>query len=105
MKKLLVVILFSAAMAGSLFSQVSFSAGPTIGVTIPSGDYSGTTIDYYNGVKYGLGTGINFGVVFKAKSLGIDICPFQGKVSFPPGCNQPKRMRLSFGALFQGMAA
>jgi opacity protein-like surface antigen len=47
-------------------SQVKFSVGPELGVTIPVGDYSGTTIDYYNGTAYGLSPGINFGVVFKA---------------------------------------
>ncbi|NOS83856.1 MAG: porin family protein [Ignavibacteria bacterium] len=55
------------------FSQVGFSLGPSFGVTIPSGDYSGTTIDYYNGAKYGLGTGINFGVIFKANLPVLNI--------------------------------
>jgi opacity protein-like surface antigen len=49
------------------FSQVGFSLGPSIGLTVPAGDYSGTTVDYYNGAKYGLGSGVNFGVLFKAK--------------------------------------
>lgn len=61
---LIVVLLFISQV---LFSQVKISVGPSLGLTIPSGDYSGTTIDFYNGAKYGLGSGINFGVVFKAK--------------------------------------
>ena len=49
------------------FSQIKFSAGPYFGFTEPLGDYSGTTVDYYTGTKYGLGGGINFGAVFKVK--------------------------------------
>ena len=48
-------------------AQVKFSAGPEIGITLPQGDYSGTTTDYYSGLRYGLNTGINFGAIFKAK--------------------------------------
>ncbi len=54
-------------------SQIKFSAGPTLGVTMPQGDYSGSSTDYYAGLKYGLGTGINFGAVFKAKLPIINI--------------------------------
>ncbi len=45
----------------------SFSLGPSAGLTVPVADYSGSTLDYYNGVQYGLGTGLNIGGVFKAK--------------------------------------
>lgn len=48
-------------------AQVKFSAGPELGITLPQGDYSGTTTDYYSGLRYGLNTGINFGGIFKAK--------------------------------------
>src|SRR5258706_9776368 len=50
----------------SVYSQAKFSIGPELGLTMPTGDYSGSTIDYYNGTSYGLGSGINFGAVFKA---------------------------------------
>jgi opacity protein-like surface antigen len=56
-----------------LNAQVKFSAGPEIGLTLPQGDYSGTTTDYYNGLKYGLNSGLNFGAVFKAKLPVLNI--------------------------------
>lgn len=75
MKKsgILFTVLILFAFTGAAYSQVSFSIGPAIGVTIPSGDYSGTTVDYYNGAKYGLGSGVNFGVLFKAKLPVLNI--------------------------------
>ncbi|HEY3252171.1 MAG TPA: outer membrane beta-barrel protein [Ignavibacteria bacterium] len=60
-------------------SQVKFSAGPTVGMTLPSGDYSGTTIDYYNGTKYGLGSGVNFGAVLKA---GFSVVTIKASLNF-----------------------
>lgn len=63
--------LFLLFSFGVVFSQVKFSIGPTIGFTGPVGDYSGTTFDYYNGTRYGLNGGINFGGVFKAKWTSV----------------------------------
>jgi opacity protein-like surface antigen len=73
MKKLLFVTSLVMLFAVRLYSQTGFSIGPSVGVTIPSGDYSGTTVDYYNGAKYGLGSGVNFGVVFKARLPVLNI--------------------------------
>lgn len=64
-KYLILILLFGGLTP--VVSQVKFSAGPEIGITLPQGDYSGTTTDYYSGLKYGLNTGVNFGAVFKAK--------------------------------------
>jgi hypothetical protein len=46
-------------------SQVDIKLGGGIGITVPTSDYSGSTVDYYNGTRYGLGTGV--GVHGKAK--------------------------------------
>jgi hypothetical protein len=49
----------------SLYSQQGYSKVwicPRVGVTIPTGDYSGSLSDYYLGKAYGLKAGINFGV-------------------------------------------
>jgi len=40
--------------------------GPTVGITAPTGDYSGTTMEYYSGTKYGLSTGFNIGALLKS---------------------------------------
>jgi outer membrane protein W len=67
------VVILVLAVCLPVNSQIKFSAGPTVGVTMPQGDYSGSSTDYYAGLKYGLGTGINFGAVFKAKLPIISI--------------------------------
>ncbi len=41
------------------FGQVDFKVGGGIGLVMPAADYGGSTIDYYTGTKYGLGTGYN----------------------------------------------
>jgi len=46
----------------SLYSQLFIQ--PTVGVTIPTADYSGSISDYYSGKAYGLKPGINFALVF-----------------------------------------
>lgn len=60
----IIVIFFSVSLS---YSQLKYSIGPFIGVTIPTGDYSGTTIDYYNGIHYGLSSGADVGAIFKIK--------------------------------------
>ncbi len=40
-------------------SQVDIKLGGGIGVTIPTSDFSGSTLDYYNGSRYGLSSGVN----------------------------------------------
>jgi hypothetical protein len=43
------------------FSQgIKLQVGAGLGYEMPVGDYGGTTIDYYNGTKYGLSGGLNF---------------------------------------------
>lgn len=64
----LIVFLQSAA-----YSQVKFSLGPALGFTFATGDYGGSTIEYYNGQKYGLDNGASFGGIFKAKFSSIGL--------------------------------
>jgi hypothetical protein len=40
-------------------SQVDIKLGGGIGLTIPTADFGGTTLDYYNGSRYGLSSGVN----------------------------------------------
>ena len=54
-------------------SQVKIWLGPEVGLTVPTGDYGGTTVDFYNGAKYGLGTGVNFGALAKFKLTVLTI--------------------------------
>jgi hypothetical protein len=57
-------------------SQLSFKVGPMLGLTNPSIDYAGDTKDFYAGTKYGLRSGINYGIVAK-----LSILSFNGRFS------------------------
>ncbi|HRE39967.1 MAG TPA: outer membrane beta-barrel protein [Ignavibacteria bacterium] len=57
---ILVLTLKSQSNAQNLY------IGPTVGITAPTGDYSGTTMEYYSGTKYGLSTGFNIGALLKS---------------------------------------
>ncbi len=63
MKKLLLIFVFVFFIISfkTSFSQVFLTFGPSLGISMPIGDYAGETIDFYNGVKYGLKPGVNFG--------------------------------------------
>ncbi len=56
-----------------VFSQFFLTFGPTAGVSVPIGDYSGETIDFYNGVKYGLKPGVNFGAMGVIRTQYINL--------------------------------
>jgi hypothetical protein len=40
-------------------SQLTIQLGGGIGVAIPTSDYGGSTLEYYNGSRYGLNSGLN----------------------------------------------
>lgn len=56
---LVAFVVFTAVFAVPVVGQVDFKVGGGIGLVMPAADYGGSTIDYYNGAKYGLGTGYN----------------------------------------------
>ena len=57
--RILLPVIMAGLTSSSASSQVAFQAGGGLGVVFPSGDYGGSTIDYYRGTKYGLSSGIN----------------------------------------------
>ena len=61
--KYLLSLLLLVLLSGETYSLLSLSLGPVIGYTIPSSDLSGSTGDYYNGTKYGVSGGIDFGAM------------------------------------------
>lgn len=63
----LTLIIFSCFFffQNSSNAQLKIVLGPAIGLTVPAGDYSGETTEYYTGTKYALGSGINFGAMGK----------------------------------------
>jgi hypothetical protein len=71
------ILLAAAIMAWfplSAFSQgVKFQVGAGLSYEMPTGDYGGTTIDYYNGTKYGLSGGLNFHAKARVGAAGFQL--------------------------------
>ena len=53
-------------------SQITLQTGVGIGYVIPSGDFGGSTTDYYNGTKYGLSNGFNLHGKLRAGLIGVN---------------------------------
>lgn len=74
-----------------LKAQVTFQVGGGLGYSIPMNDYAGTTIDFYNGTKYGMKSGFNLhakarvGLLFINAFGEIDYTTFSGSGESEPG--------------------
>jgi hypothetical protein len=62
----IVIILVTPAQ-----SQITFQVGAGAGLAMPASDYSGTTVDFYNGSKYGLKSGFTLNAKVRAGVLGF----------------------------------
>lgn len=74
MKKAL--LLFAALLlliSPQLYSQVTLQIGGGLGYIAPAGDYSGSTIDFYNGTKYGMSNGFNYHAKARVGLLGLNL--------------------------------
>lgn len=77
MKKIILFAVILTAMSFSnLYSQISLKIGPQVGLTSPTVDYSGDVKDFYNGTKYGLRSGLHYGVIGK-----VQLGPLNGRLS------------------------
>lgn len=92
MKKTYLAIFFTAFLFVFLSetnAQISFQIGGGLGYSVPSGDYGGTTAEFYNGEKYGMESGINFhakarlGLLFINAFGEIDYTTFSGEGDGP----------------------
>jgi outer membrane protein with beta-barrel domain len=63
--KFFVLLIFSLFCFSNLSAQNKFFVGPQFGFSAPSGDYGGTTEDFYAGKKYGMSFGFGLGAEFK----------------------------------------
>lgn len=52
-------------------AQLTVQGGVGVGLALPSGDYGGSTIEYYRGTKYGLSSGINAHAKARVGALGM----------------------------------
>lgn len=73
MKKLLssliTAVLFVLIFALQSNAQITFQIGGGLGYSTATGDYGGSTIDFYNGDKYGMGSGFNYHAKVRAGLL------------------------------------
>ncbi|HMN17096.1 MAG TPA: hypothetical protein PKD03_05730 [Ignavibacteriaceae bacterium] len=56
----LFAVLFFSLIPNQINAQITFQIGAGAGYSLPSGDYGGTAVDFYNGTKYGMNSGYNF---------------------------------------------
>lgn len=77
MKKLITVfILILLIIALPSYSQISIKLGPLVGLTSPTVDFGGDAKDFYAGTKYGMRSGLNYGVMGK-----VLLGPLNGRLS------------------------
>ena len=68
----LILILF----VSTAYSQISIKLGPELGLTSPTVDYSGDAKDFYAGTKYGIRSGLHYGIMGK-----VQLGPLNGRLS------------------------
>jgi len=72
-KTLYITSAFILLVTFSSYSQVTIQLGGGLGATAPTGNYAGTTIDFYNGTQYGLETGFNIHAKARLGLLGFNL--------------------------------
>ncbi|MFZ1517824.1 MAG: hypothetical protein WAU11_03570 [Ignavibacteriaceae bacterium] len=94
MKKTYLSIFFAAFIllfVSQTNAQISFQVGGGLGYSVPSGDYGGTTAEFFNGEKYGMESGINFhakarlGLLFINAFGEVGYTTFSGEGDAPSG--------------------
>ena len=70
------VLLFTTLLfliSPQLYSQITLQVGGGLGYIAPVGDYSGSTVDFYNGTKYGMSSGFNYHAKARVGLLGLNL--------------------------------
>lgn len=57
----------------NIYPQISLQVGGGLGYISPAGDYAGSTIDFYNGTKYGMSNGFNYHAKARVGLLGFNL--------------------------------
>lgn len=74
------IIVISASIliliVSNVYSQISIKLGPELGLTSPTVDYSGDVKDFYAGTKYGVRSGLHYGLMGK-----VQLGPLNGRLS------------------------
>ena len=72
-KNSLTAIFITIILSTITSAQITLQVGGGMGIVSPSGDYGGTTIEFYNGTKYGLETGSSFHAKARVGVLSFNI--------------------------------
>jgi hypothetical protein len=80
--RVLLILLTLLLVTNPTHAQITLQVGGGAGVALPAGDYGGSTVDYYNGVKYGLSTGYTLHAKARFGLLGILLTGEVGYSSF-----------------------
>ena len=73
MKKSIAILAAVLISSQMIFAQITAKVGGGIGWANPTSDYAGSTIDYYDGVNYGLSSGLNIHGKARAAILGFGL--------------------------------
>lgn len=68
---LIIITILGVLSAIPATAQITLQGGVGVGLAMPSGDYGGSTIEYYQGTKYGLSSGINVHAKARVGALGM----------------------------------
>jgi opacity protein-like surface antigen len=72
-RSIILFTLFVLLISPQLFSQITLQAGGGVGIISPTGDYAGSTVDFYEGTKYGLGTGLDLHAKARVGILSFNV--------------------------------
>ncbi|MFA6598646.1 MAG: outer membrane beta-barrel protein [Ignavibacteriaceae bacterium] len=75
----IVIIAFTTLITTQTSAQVNIKLGGGLGMMSPASDLSGSTMEYYNGSNYGLGSGLN--IQAKAK-IGLSGFNLTGEIDY-----------------------
>jgi len=65
----IIIIIFTL----TAHAQITLQIGGGLGYIVPVGDYGGSTIDFYNGTKYGMSSGFNYQAKARVGLLGLNL--------------------------------
>jgi hypothetical protein len=65
-----IIVIF---ISSTIFSQITLQIGAGGGYISPTGDYAGSTVDFYNGTNYGMSSGYNINAKVRVGLLGLDL--------------------------------
>jgi hypothetical protein len=76
------LLLVSLLCVAFSYSQITVQVGAGGGIAIPMSDYGGSTVDFYNGTKYGMPTGFTLHAKARLGLLGFRVAGEVGYSSF-----------------------